>query len=85
MSAAQSKFFVDMLKNVMPKFPSDMADAPIFFAGVEKLSDSFSMPGELQSKLLMPYLNEKAKSLLLHLDKDKQDVYSEVKNSCFVS
>jgi hypothetical protein len=56
-----------------------MADAPIFFAGVEKLFDSFSVPGELQSKLLMPYLNEKAKSLLLRLDKDKQDVYSEVK------
>jgi hypothetical protein len=56
-----------------------MADAPIFFAGVEKLFDSFSVPGELLSKLLMPYLNEKAKSLLLHLDKDKQDVYSELK------
>jgi hypothetical protein len=56
-----------------------VADAPIFFAGVEKLFDSFSVSGELQSKLLMPYLNEKAKSLLLRLDKDKQDVYSEVK------
>jgi hypothetical protein len=79
MPAAQAKFFGDVLKNVMPKFPSDVADAPIFFAGVEKLFDSFSVPGELQSKLLMPYLNEKAKSLLLRLDKDKQDVYSEVK------
>jgi flagellar biosynthesis GTPase FlhF len=79
MPAAQAKFFGDVLKNVMPKFPSDVADAPIFFAGVEKLFDSFSVPQELQSKLLMPYLNEKAKSLLLRLDKDKQDVYSEVK------
>jgi hypothetical protein len=79
MPAAQAKFFGDVLKNVMPKFPSDMADAPILFAGIEKLFDSFSVPGELQSKLLMPYLNEKAKSLLLRLDKDKQDVYSEVK------
>jgi hypothetical protein len=77
--AAQAKFFGDVLKNVMPKFPSDMADAPIFFAGVEKLFDNFSVPGEFQSKLLMPYLNEKAKSLLLRLDKNKQDVYSEVK------
>jgi hypothetical protein len=68
-----------VLKNVMPKFPSDMADAPSFFAEFEKLFDSFSLPGELQSKLLMPYLNEKAKSFLLRLDKDKQDVYSEVK------
>jgi hypothetical protein len=37
------------------------------------------VPEEPQLKLLMPYLNEKAKSLLLRLDKDKQDVYSEVK------
>jgi hypothetical protein len=72
-------FFGDVLKNVMPRFPSGMADAPIFFAGVEKLFDSFSVPRELQSKLLMLYLNEKAKSLLLRLDNDKQDVYSEVK------
>jgi flagellar biosynthesis GTPase FlhF len=79
MPAAQAKFFGDVLKNVMPKFPSDVADAPIFFAGVEKLFHSFSVPEELQSKLLMPYLNEKAKSLLLRLEKDKQDVYSEVK------
>jgi hypothetical protein len=85
MPAAQAKFFGDVLKNEMPKFPSNMADAPIFFAGVEKLFDSFSLPEELQSKLLMPCLNEKAKSLLLRLDKDKLDVYSEVKNSCFVS
>jgi hypothetical protein len=44
MPAAQAKFFGDVLKNVMPKFPSDVADAPIFFAGVEKLFDSFSVP-----------------------------------------
>jgi hypothetical protein len=59
MPAAQAKFVGDVLKNVRPKFPSDMADAPSLFAGVEKLFDSFSVPGELQSKLLMPYLNEK--------------------------
>jgi hypothetical protein len=62
MPAAQAKFFGDVLKNVMPKFPSDVADTSIFFAGVEKLFNSFSVPRELQSKLLMPYLNEKAKS-----------------------
>jgi hypothetical protein len=47
MPAAQAKFFGDVLKNVMPKLPSEMADAPIFFAAVEKLFDSFSVPGEL--------------------------------------
>jgi hypothetical protein len=65
MPAAQAKFFGDVLKHVMPKFPSDMADAPIFFAGVEKLFNSFSVPGELQSKLLMPYLKRKGKIFIV--------------------
>ena len=79
MPAAQAKFFGDVLKNVMPKFPSDVADTPVFFEGVEKLFSSFSVPIELQSKLLLPYLNDKARSLLLRLDKSKQDDYVEVK------
>jgi hypothetical protein len=35
--AAQIKFFGSVLKNVMPRFPSDVADIPMFFEGVEKL------------------------------------------------
>jgi hypothetical protein len=59
--AAQVKFFSNVLKNVMPKFPTDVADIPIFFNGVEKLFNSFQVPAELQSKLLLPYLSDKAK------------------------
>jgi hypothetical protein len=77
--AVRAKFFGDVLKNVMPKFPNDVADTPIFFEGVEKLFASFAVPAELQSKLLLPYLNDKAKALLLRLDKTKQDDYDEVK------
>ena len=77
--AAQAKFYGDVLKNVMPIFPTDVADAPIFFEGVEKLFESFEVPAELRAKLLLPYLNDKAKSLLLRLDKVKQDKYDEVK------
>jgi type I restriction-modification system DNA methylase subunit len=66
--AARAKFFGDVLKNAMPKFPNDVADTPIFFEGVEKLLASFSVPTELQSKSLLPYLNDKVKSMLLRLD-----------------
>ena len=34
---------------------------------------------ELCAKLPLPYLSDKAKSLLLRLDRTKQDVYSKVK------
>jgi hypothetical protein len=77
--AARAKFCGDVLKNVMPKFLNDVADTPIFFEGVEKLFASFAVPTELQSKLLLPYLNDKSKSLLLRLDKTKQDNCEEVK------
>ncbi len=77
--AAQVKFFGNVLKNVMPKFPSDIADIPIYFEGIEKLYSSFEVPSALQAKLLLPYLNDKAKSLLLRLEQSKQDVYKEVK------
>ena len=39
--AAQVKFFGNVLKNVMPRFPNDVADVPIFFEGVEKLFKKF--------------------------------------------
>jgi hypothetical protein len=39
--AARIKYFGGVLKNVMPKFPSDVADVPIFFEGVEHLFESF--------------------------------------------
>ena len=78
--AALVKFFGNVLKNVMLKFPSDGADVPIFFEGVEKLFQSFEVPDTLKSKLLLPYLSDKAKSLLLRLDLPKQEKYSEVKS-----
>jgi hypothetical protein len=77
--AAQIKFFGSVLKNVMPKFPSDVADVPMFFEGVEKLFSSFEVADDLKAKLLLPYLNDKAKSLLLRLGQAKQEKYSEVK------
>jgi hypothetical protein len=77
--AAQIKFFGSMLKNVMPRFSSDVADVPMFFEGVEKLLSSFEVPDDLKAKLLLPYLSDKAKSLLLRLEQAKQEKYSEVK------
>ena len=63
--AALVKSFGKVLRNVLPKFPSDVADVPIFFEGVDKLFQIFEVPDSLKSKLLLPYLSEKAKSLSL--------------------
>ncbi|HSN23885.1 MAG TPA: hypothetical protein VLS45_06910, partial [Methylomicrobium sp.] len=77
--AAQVKFFGEVLKNVMPKFPFDAAEIPTFFSGAEKLFSSFEVPKELRSKLLLPYLSDKAKSLMLRLTQSQQESYDEVK------
>jgi hypothetical protein len=77
--AAQLKLFGDIVKNVAPKFPSDFADIPIFFESIEKLFESVKVPVELQSKLLLPHLSERARSLLLRLDQKGQDDYHKVK------
>jgi hypothetical protein len=77
--AARVKFFGDVLKNVMPRFPTDVADIPIYFEGIEKLFISFEVPSNLRAKLLLPYLSEKAKSLLLRLEQSKQEKYDDVK------
>ena len=77
--AAQVKFFGNVLKNVMPKFPTDVADIPIFFEGIDNLFDSFEVPEALQAKLLLPYLSDRAKSLLLRLEHTKQEKYDDVK------
>ena len=56
----------------MPKFPSDVTDIPVYFEDIEKIFISFEVPSNLQAKLLLSYLSEKAKSLLLRLEQSKQ-------------
>jgi hypothetical protein len=77
--AVQIIFFGGVLMNVMPRYPTDVADVPMFFEGVEKLFSSFEVPDDLKAKLLLPYSNDKAKSLSLRLDHAKQETYCEVK------
>lgn len=67
----------------MSKFSGDVADVPIFFEGVEKLFASFSVLTELQTRLLLPYLNERAISLLLRLERSEQKNYDNVKKCLF--
>jgi hypothetical protein len=77
--AAQLKLFGDIIKNLAPQFPSDPADIPMFFESIEKVFVSVKAPTVLRAKLLIPHLSERAKSLLLRLDQERQNDYEEVK------
>lgn len=81
--AAQAKFFGDVLKYIMPKFPVYVADVPAFCEGVEILFSSFSVPTQLQTRLLLPNVNERVQSLLLRLERIKQENYDEVEQFIF--
>jgi hypothetical protein len=49
-----------------------------FLKASEKLFDSFVVPDVLKSELLLMYLSDKVKSLLLRLEQRKQERYDEV-------
>jgi len=57
--------------------PSDYY--PSFFVAVENLFARYQVPKQIQSKLLIPMLNERSKTLLAKLAKDKLDDYALVK------
>ena len=53
----QVKFFGNLLKNAMPKFPSDVADVPSSFENVKKLFQSSGVPDSMKSKFSLSYLS----------------------------
>jgi hypothetical protein len=77
--ATRLKLFGDIIKSIAPKFPTDLADIPMFFESMEKVFESIKAPAGLRAKLLIPHLGERARSLMLHLDQARQDDYDEVK------
>jgi hypothetical protein len=77
--AARLKLFGDIIKNVAPKFRTDLADIPMFFESLERVFESVEAPAGLRANLLIPHLGERAKSLMLRLDQARQDSYDEMK------
>ena len=58
----------------------DPIEFPSYFASVENLFSLYEVPPQLQSKLLIPMLNERSKSLLAKLPKERLDKYVEVRD-----
>jgi len=73
--AGQTRFHGEALKHSLPKMGLDPIDFPSYFASVENLFSLYEVPHQLQSKLLIPMLNERSKSLLAKLPKERLDKY----------
>lgn len=78
--AYQVKYYGDAIRQMMPKFPTDPTDVPMYFECVEKLFDNFEVPGTIRGRVLMPGLNDHAKTLLFRLDQDKHHNYVAVRD-----
>ena len=78
--AVQSKFFGEVLKNIIWKFPHDAADIPLFFDHIENLFDEYEVPANIQARLLQAQLTEKAKALTARLSKDQSADYKQLKD-----
>jgi len=70
----------DALKHALPRVGHDPSDYPAYFLAVENLFSLYEVPKKVQSKLLIPLLNERSKTLLAKLARDKLDDYTVVNN-----
>jgi len=78
--AGRTKRFGDTLRHVLPTMPKDMGQIPqFFFENIEHLFDINEVPVDLRSKLLIPHLSERAKSLIGRLEVKSLDNYDEMK------
>ena len=78
--AGQTRFYGEALKHSLPKMGLDPIEFPSYFASLENLFSLYDVPPQLQSKLLIPMLNERSKSLLAKLPRERLDKYVEVRD-----
>ena len=77
--AGQTKFYGDALNKVLRKMGDDPSELPTYFTHVENQFVFYNVPKQLQAKLLMPFLNDRARSLLDKLPKERLDDYQQVR------
>ena len=78
--AGQTRFYGEALKHSLPRMGHDPSEFPSYFASVENLFSLSEVTSQLQSKLLIPMLYERSKSLLAKLPKERLDQYIKVRD-----
>jgi len=76
--AGQTKFYGDALNKVLRKMYDDASELPTYFMHIENQFVFYKVPKQLEAKLLMPFLNDRAKSLLDKLPRECLDDYQQV-------
>ena len=73
------KHFGDILKRVMTQMPANVMDVPMYLEGVERMFVEYSVPADIQTVLLNPYLSDKAKRLMVRLPVTETRTYDGFK------
>lgn len=75
----RTRKFAAAIKHVFPDFPNESVELPAFFDSLENLFQLYEIPMDLQSKLLIPRLSSKAKTIINKLSLADLDNYEKVK------
>jgi len=77
--AERTRKIAGAVKHVLVKMSDEPAEAPMFFEGLENLYEMYDVPPDIQSKLLLPLLNSKARMVISRMTVAELDSYATVK------
>jgi hypothetical protein len=73
------KRYGDLLKNTLTKQPDDDHDLPVYLNSVETVFALHGVPDEIRVTLLMPFLTQRARTILCRLPSDSIKTYDQMK------
>ena len=74
-----TKRYGDATKWALMKMPTEVGELTSYFENCERVFKSYEVPDILQTKLLIPQLTQKAKSLLNRISADDMNSYPKVR------
>ena len=83
--AGQTKFYGDALNKVLRKMGDDPSELPTYFTHVENQFVFYNVPKQLQAKLLMPFLSDRARSYWINYLGSVLMTISRCENFCCVN
>ena len=76
---AKTKRYVQAVQYALTNMPAEVGELPPWFDMVDNVWTTYGVPEELKSKLIIPKLSTRAKSLLTHLPVSDQASYPKLK------
>ena len=78
---SKMKLFGDTLRNSVTRMSNDPVEIVSFFRSVEQLYKSLGVPADLQSALVRPHLNERARNLVTKLSPEVAGDYGKLRDA----